>query len=146
MVNKFLTLDCNDDVVSFNKDTFTVGRFQELIHEIFIRKYQNRNIIDIFRQISIGEASFESGNIIWESSIKGIYCKLLKINSKGWQAGKLRTQVYIKFIPARYPETNVVELDIQVELEFCPDEPDELTLPLDDIRQCEEYKMTSKMQ
>jgi hypothetical protein len=67
-----------------------------------------------------------------------IKCQILrsKSNSRGWQDGKLRinTQIFEQRI-YKNSENKEIEVDVNVFLEFCPDQPVEPESPLDDLRQ-----------
>lgn len=130
---KFITLDCDDDVVLLEKDSFTVGRLKELSHQEIRKKLDypivlrnnnplTSNIYCFFSQVSL------SGQDISLSEIQFNFlkdCQILKIGDKGWQKGKLKINICIT--------TNQSRLD-KVFLEFCPDEAIEHESPLDDIR------------
>jgi hypothetical protein len=131
----FQALDCDDDVLMLNKDTFTVGRFKELLRGDFknklILQFQFNNsyssVIDTLNNVSAGAVKCRLSDINWNSIQEG---QILRIGSKGWQRGKIRVQ--ITFVSS----SNTIE----VALEFCPDEPTEPESPLDDLRQLPEYK------
>ncbi|MCJ8280753.1 MAG: hypothetical protein MJK14_12890, partial [Rivularia sp. ALOHA_DT_140] len=59
--NISITLDCDDDVVSFEKDTFKVSRLKELtIRQVRritdIQQNRNKNCVHrLLKQINIGE-------------------------------------------------------------------------------------------
>lgn len=135
----FNPLECEDDVLLFAKETFTVGRFKELTKQSFEAKfnisvllYKHReptNIISkTLNNMSVGSNSFQLADIQWKSTNQE--CQILKIGSKGWQKGKIRVQVDFTY------SDNTSE----VYLEFCSDEPTEAESPLDDLRQLPEYK------
>jgi hypothetical protein len=137
----FNSLDSDDDVLLFNKDTFTVGRFKELVREDFYNKFNLSgtfsdksffSMLDTFKNLSVGAVKCQLDELNWSTIIQNY--QILRIGSKGWQKGKIRIQICIKFI---YP----YNLDkFQVFLEFCADEPTEPESPLDDLRQLPEYK------
>ncbi|MBN3881539.1 MAG: KGK family protein [Nostoc sp. JL34] len=134
MNKKFTPLVCDDDVLLFEKDTFKISRFKELIstdinnklsqsiHDHQTRQPQ-RSVDSSFLQISIGQERLELNEIEFKSSIKA--CQILRVGGKAWQKGKLKIQI-IKSIINQKPAT--------VCLEFCPDEPDEHESPLNDLR------------
>lgn len=123
----FTFLECDEDVLLFGKDTFTVGRFKELIKQDYESKNKNF-ILTQSNNIPVGTASFQLLDTKWNSINKD--CQILRIGSKGWQKGKIRFQV--TYIYSRHIT--------EVYLEFCPDEPIEPESPLDDLRQLPEYK------
>lgn len=65
-------------------------------------RYHSRQTSDSYRQ----------DNTLWFK--EGINAEILRVNSKGWQKGKIK---------------------IKVTVEFEPDEPEQPESPLDDIRQ-----------
>ncbi|HCF29146.1 MAG TPA: KGK family protein [Cyanobacteria bacterium UBA11049] len=139
MNSKFTPLNCDDDVILLERDTFTVGRFKELsnheirnklnysINEGSNNRYSNSALV-FSSCISLGEQKISFTEIQF-NSIKD--CQILKIGSKGWQKGKLKINVCIS------PQG--CHLD-KVCLEFCPDELVEPESPLDDIRKLVEQK------
>ncbi|MGK7923113.1 MAG: KGK domain-containing protein [Trichodesmium sp.] len=154
MSDNFELLKSDDDVLLFEKDTFTVERFKELCAEQLRRKIylnQNKSMV-IFEHLDRGlylenKVFINLNSSKWESMSEEIECKLLKIGDSGWRKGRLRVKNYVDFLPEeykgyrynhnafQYPKAN-----IEIELEFCPDltiEPESL---LDDIRQSESYQ------
>ncbi|WP_414518773.1 KGK domain-containing protein [Nostoc sp. PCC 9305] len=132
-------LDFGADVLLFNQDTYIVSRFKELISENFRQKFYkkidntNTTVSGIFQNLCINEVNFQAEDITWQSSHEGINCKLLKVGSTNWQAGKLRIKVSTEIIsPLTYKES--IKLNIIVVLEFYPNNPNEPESPLDDIR------------
>ncbi len=136
----FTPLNCDDDVILLERDTFTVGRFNELSnHEIKRKldysiynqstKQQGTNIKYFFSHISLSGQDISLSEIQF-NSIKE--CQILKIGSKGWQKGKLKINICIS-TPGR-------NLEVKALLEFCPDELIEPESPLDDIRKLVEQK------
>ena len=134
MDNKFVLLDCDDDVVLFEKDTFKVGRLKELsIREVRqkVDKYyydsktqQNgQSIIYFLRNIGVGEEVIDFSHFQY-NCVKD--CQLLQLsNMKGWEKGKLKIQIHIS---VNYNKSD------KVCLEFYPDEPMEAESPLDELR------------
>ena len=136
---KFTLLDCDDDVILLEKDTFTVRRFKELSnneirnklnYSIYERstKQPGANINNFFSRISLSGQDISLSEIQF-NSIKD--CQILKIGGKGWQKGKLKINVCIS------PQGRNLD---KVCLEFCPDEQIEQESPLDDIRRLVEQK------
>lgn len=130
---KFITLDCDDDVVMLEKDTFTLGRLKELSYQEIRKKLDystyDRNTRQAGNDIySCFQEFFLAGQNIKFSEIQFNFikdCQILKIGGKGWQKGKLRINICIS--------TQGRNSD-KVCLEFCPDEAIEHESPLDDIR------------
>lgn len=137
-------LDFDADVLLFNKDTYMVSRFKELISENFTQKFNTRLkehpsdflVSGLFKKLCINEDNFQVEDITWQSSPEGINCQLFRVGSTDWQAGKLKIKVSTKIIPITYLLTNREDskLNITVVLEFYPDNPSEPESPLDDIR------------
>ena len=139
--NNYEILD-GDDVLLFDKATFLVRRFEELVTSQFIeildliaiRESRQKSIINWMKELRINEEIIiNAGDVNWNSPQEGIDCQVLKIGSKGWQKGRLQIKVNENFQSGK----------TQVCIKFCPDEPLEPKSPLDDIRQSEEYKKLS---
>ncbi|MBC6433885.1 hypothetical protein FM036_25865 [Nostoc sp. HG1] len=133
-------LDFDADVLLFNKDTYIVSKFKELISENFRQKF-DRTVSGIFHKLCINEVNFQVEDITWQSSTVGINCQAFRVGSTGWQAGKLRIKVSteiispgIQEIPALKIYRQDAKLNITVVLEFYPDNPSEPESPLDDLR------------
>ncbi|MEH1885440.1 MAG: KGK domain-containing protein [Nostoc sp.] len=132
-------LDFDADVLLFNKETYIVSRFKELISENFRQKFAakidntNVTVSGSFNKLSINQVNFEAEDITWQSSSEGINCQVFKVGSTDWQAGKLRVKVSTEIIsPLTVREG--IKLNITVGLEFYPDNPNESESPLDDLR------------
>jgi hypothetical protein len=137
----FQALDCDDDVLLFNKDTFTVSRLKELVREDFYKKFNlyvtldNKSLSsmrDTFTNLSLGAVKCNLDELNYNTIIQDF--QILRIGSKGWQQGKIRIQICINF------KSHIDLNKFQVLLEFCPDESTEPESPLDDLRQLPEYK------
>ncbi|MEA5593617.1 KGK domain-containing protein [Rivularia sp. UHCC 0363] len=131
--NVSISLDCDDDVVLFEKDTFKVSRLKELTirevrKKIIIQIHDSTNksgregIKSFLKTITIGEENLTFNYIQFET-IKD--CQILQVNGKGWQKGKLNIEICIS------PDTNKPD---KVNLEFFPEQPIKPESPLDDIR------------
>lgn len=134
-------LDFDADVLLFNKDTYIVSRFKELIHESFNQKFRTRlsehhndfSVSGVLNNLAINEVNFLAEDIVWQSSIEGVNCQVLRVGSTGWQAGKLRIKVSSQIIsPNKHRESG--NFKINIFLEFYPNEALEAESPLDDIR------------
>ena len=151
MNEEFYPLNSDDDVLLFDSDTFTVAKLKDLIkNEIqvrFLQLFIPQKINDlryVIKRELFHISSLPSGpsGSWWLNEIQlnsfPRECKLLKVSSQGWEKGKIRILTYI--------QEEEVPAIIKVDLEFCPDKPDE-SLPileeLDEIRQSEEYKRLS---
>ena len=131
--NISFSLDCDDDVVSFEQDTFKVSRFKELtirevrkkiliqIHDS-TKKYGGEGINTLLRTITIGEENLKFSYIKFET-IRD--CQILQVNGKGWQKGKLNIEICISSDDSKLDKVN---------LKFFPEQPIEPESPLDDIR------------
>lgn len=132
-------LDYDADVLLFNKDTYIVSRFKELISQNFRQKFytklehSNVTVSGSFQKLCINEVNFPVEDITWQSSSEGINCKVFKVGFSDWQAGKLRIKVSTEIIPP-LTHREVEKLNITVVLEFYPDNASEPESPLDDIR------------
>lgn len=137
---RYETLDDDNDVVLLGQNTFTVGRFKQLVSlkfgEIFNKYYVvtescHKPISSLMSDLQINEETrIPGGDINWNSPQEGIDCQILKIGSKGWQTGKVQIEV----------NKNIKSGKTQTSIKFCADEPPKQKSPLDDIRQSEEYK------
>ncbi|MFN7852156.1 KGK domain-containing protein [Anabaena sp. AL09] len=153
MSDKFIPLDCDDDVLLFDGNASTVRNFICLIENNFKEKLflrfnsSTQNIGDILKCISLaapgGTGSlgyFGLGEIKWESNREGVSCKLLRIGSQGWQSGKIRINIKISITSEKITSSNSNTTSfrdktiIKVCLEFCPEEPEKPESPLDDLR------------
>ncbi|MCG6135654.1 MAG: KGK family protein [Nostoc sp. LLA-1] len=133
MNNKFISLDCDDDVLLIKEDSFKLSKLKDLartyLRNMFTKifhdsqgKYLRQNNIGDFQYIPFGETLIRSNEFRFSYLID---CQLLKIGSQGWQKGTLKMQVFIS--PFKQEPDKVL-------IEFSPDQVDELESPLDDIR------------
>ncbi|MEG4806923.1 KGK domain-containing protein [Microcoleus sp. F8-D3] len=156
MNDKFKPLDRDDDVLLFdNNNTFTVAKLKDLVSqefkERFLTSYHSQPMyrggsterVDIksdLSTISLDSKGFLCSEIKWKCR-NSVNCKLLKVDSGGWQEGKLRVQARVV---NSYYENNdykkYKEAVIDICIEFSPARQSEPISPLDDIRQSEEYK------
>ncbi|HLO47636.1 MAG TPA: KGK domain-containing protein [Kamptonema sp.] len=127
--NQFKPLDCDDDILLIQKDTFTVGRFKEIasqkLHTRFFRfkcleenQDEGRGVLNIMdhlhSRLSLGELQIPIVDSKWIFPREGIDCQLLNIGSQGWQKGRLRIEASIDNKDYRNPK-------IYLSLEFCLD-------------------------
>ncbi|MBN3926837.1 KGK domain-containing protein [Nostoc sp. NMS4] len=121
MKNKFILLECGDDVICFEKDTFKISKLRELVIREIVNKWRrevctyktkinNDSVGSLFGRISAGDESIPFSEIKL-NAVKD--CQFLKIDGKGWQKGKLEIQIFI--YPNSHKQNNVC-------LEFYPDE------------------------
>ncbi len=160
MENRFKPLQCNDDdVLAFNTaKLLKFSQFKEKLKQTIqsrlgylFRKEKHYHgedyLINICRKINFDGVEFGSFDIkmTWKSAREGIDCEILRLGSKSWQKGKLRSHADIELFPEEkeFVETRAV---IQLTLEFSSNEPEvEVTQasnetsqtesPLDDLRQ-----------
>jgi hypothetical protein len=122
MKNKFIPLECGDDVICFEKDIFKVSKLRELVIREIVNKWRqeictyktkikNDSVGSLFGSISAGDESIPFTEIQL-NTVKD--CQFLKINAKGWQQGKLEIRIFI------YPNSHKAN---NVCLEFYPNEP-----------------------
>ncbi|BAY86196.1 hypothetical protein NIES267_57020 [Calothrix parasitica NIES-267] len=126
--NISIILDCDDDVVLFEKDTFKVSRLKELMIRKVIEVTHNRDkhggyYPKFSLEIMIGEENFNFNYMKYETTKD---CQILQVNNAGWREGKLNIEIYIS--------ANSDKLN-KVNLEFFPKQPIEPESPLDDIRE-----------
>ncbi|MEH1897161.1 MAG: KGK domain-containing protein [Nostoc sp.] len=125
MKNKFIPLDCGDDVILFENNTYKVSKLRELVIRQFIKKWHqkistyttqinNDSVGSLFGSISAGDESIPFSEIKL-NAVKD--CQVLKIDGKGWHKGKLEIKIII--YPNSHKSNNVC-------LEFHPDEPIEI--------------------
>ncbi|MGB6301788.1 MAG: KGK domain-containing protein [Rivularia sp. (in: cyanobacteria)] len=127
--NLSISLDCDDDVVLFEKDTFKVSRLKELMITD-VRQYLDKPSYnyeyapsDILQKITIGEQKINIDYIKFENTKD---CQILQINNKGWQKGKLNIEICIS------PDEKKPD---KVNLKFFPQQPIKPESPLDDMRE-----------
>ncbi|AVH67847.1 KGK domain-containing protein [Nostoc sp. 'Peltigera membranacea cyanobiont' N6] len=135
-------LDFDADVLLFNKDTYIVSRFKELISENFRQKFCTRltehhadfSVSGLFNKLCINEVNFKVEDITWQSCSEGINCQVFRVGSTGWQVGKLRIKVSTEII-SPLAQREGANMKITVVLEFYPENSNEPESPLDDLRQ-----------
>ena len=132
MSDKFIPLDCDDDIIKIDKDSLTIGRLKELVIKGITEKSLNvGNNVNIFLYQCnqfLGKFKIYDQNINVDHLQLQIVkdCQLLKIGGKGWQIGKIKIKISIS------PNG---KYSTYVDLEFCPNEPEIPESPLDDLRQ-----------
>ncbi|WRH66455.1 MAG: KGK domain-containing protein [Planktothrix sp. GU0601_MAG3] len=132
MNNPFYPLS-NDDILMFNKNTFTVENFKEILVDIlnkkmYIKGYKIDGItafdFHLLERIN-SEYNIEKKVILTvnQSSVntvsEEIDCKLLKLGAASWKTGKLRFKAITSYNNLSEPQ-----IAIEIELEFCPVEPE----------------------
>ena len=162
MENRFKPLQCNDDdVLAFNTaKLLKFSQFKEKLKQTIrsrlgylFRKEKHPNskiedyLINFCRTINFEGVEFGSFDIkmTWKSAREGIDCEILRLGSKSWQKGKLRSHADIELFPEEKElvETRAV---IQLTIEFSSNEPEveatqasnetsQTESPLDDLRQ-----------
>ncbi len=120
MKNKFISLDCDDDVILLENDTYKVSKLRELVIRQIIKKWRqeictyktqikNDSVGSLFGSISAGDESI----LFSEIKLNAVkYCQVLKIDGNGWQKGKLEILISI------YPNSNKLN---NLVFEFYPD-------------------------
>jgi hypothetical protein len=122
MSDRFIPLDCNDDVLLLDRDTFKVSRLKELCFQEIGKKLNhyvcdsntkqnNFSLSDFFRRIQLNQENINFQEIQFNSLNN---CQVLRLSGKGWQKGQLKISICISF------NSNIQN---KVILEFCPDEP-----------------------
>ncbi len=137
MSDKFISLECDDDVILFEKDSFKVNRLRELVYSelmkklnqsLYSEKHQGRgyNVNQLFgEELLIVQEHIKLNEI--EFKLKSFKdCQILQIGAKGWKKGKLKILISISPINEKLNK---------IHLEFCPEEPETPESPLDDLRQ-----------
>ena len=133
--NSYLPNCSDDDVFSFGSNTqpvmFRVSKFRDAVRQTFQESPQIANALSQFLNsqgveistVVTANARAQINNLIWFG--EGIDCEVLKLGAKGWQKGKVRIRVSLKFCPDE-PEKETPAIN---QPEISPTES-----PLDDIR------------
>lgn len=162
MTDNFYPLTCDDDLLLIDKDTFTVSRFKEFAtdslrqhtNRITERWIQSRGIkemimFDVLNIYSYGidkKIGLGLTQSSWSNVSESVECKLFRLTSgKGWISGKLIIKSTVNFFPEDYKNftydsksPSLPKSEIDMELQFCPDEPEQLETSdssLDELRQ-----------
>lgn len=141
MNNKYILLNCDDDILSLEKDIFKVSRFKELLIQKMREKLtlqlgnsqlQNQGtIIKCFKDMTIAEEFIEINSLEFQFFKD---CQLLIISSKNWQPGKLKVEISISPIGKHKDE---------IRMEFYPNSWDE-ALPLENWQKSSKNMTYSK--
>jgi hypothetical protein len=131
MESKFQILEFNDDdVLSFEDDTFKIGRFRRAIHQAFnhgIGSAISNNLsglgVKIQDRVLIPTGKHQDYQR-WFT--EGINCDLLKLGYPKWKKGKVRIKVSVEFY---VEEQDEVEADNSDRSQI-----NQLESPLDDLR------------
>lgn len=144
MNNTFYTLS-DDCMLMYEKNIFIVEKIKE--HLITGLNHRMKFIIDggtrnshckyFFQQLNSeyhidNKFPFEINQSSWNTISEEIDCQLLKLGAASWKSGKLRFKAI-----ANYNNLSEPQLTIEIELEFCPDEPELLETSdpsLDELR------------
>ncbi|CAD0232122.1 MULTISPECIES: KGK domain-containing protein [Planktothrix] len=145
MNNTFYTLS-DDCMLMYEKNIFIVEKIKEHLLNGLNQKMQflfdggSRNSYhkSFFHQLNSkynidNKFSFEINQSSWNTISEEIDCQLLKLGAASWKSGKLRFKAI-----ANYNNLSEPQLTIEIELEFCPDEPEPLETSdsaLDELRQ-----------
>jgi hypothetical protein len=131
MSDKFIPLECDDDIIKLSHDSFTVTRLRQLVLKAIREKsrvqtkYMSCSMDDCVAYLS--SFKFYDENLdVTDLQLQMVKdCQILRIGGKGWETGKIKIKMSIS-PNKRYND--------YVELEFCPDEPEKVESPLDDLR------------
>ncbi|MGB7441007.1 MAG: KGK domain-containing protein [Coleofasciculaceae cyanobacterium] len=138
----FKLLDYDWDVLLFDQDTYTVGRFKKLLVEDFesklsksflVQDYANNSHYwhdtkEDFIRIKADKFLCDLSDIKWNSTDKD--CQILRVGSQGWQRGKIRFEIIFSHESDRS----------KVRLEFCGDEATRAELHLqEEVEQLTSY-------
>jgi len=125
MEDKFKFVSCNkDDAISCGSAMFKAEKIKEKLKELFNNFKRGEELTNLFNSenlsISFPVDSRQKRYMYEKWFDEGIECEILKLRSGGWQKGKVR-------------------INLEVSIEFCPDEPEieeikEPESPLDDLR------------
>ncbi len=130
-MDKFETLNDETTILMIEQDTFTVARFKELIqnqlYQRLSQSFKNRNdlVISINHflnpdlDIVNEELQISINNCQLGFPPEGLECKLLNLETKEWQTGKLRIIADVKTLVG---ESSNVEIN-KVTLEFASEQP-----------------------
>ncbi|WP_138503989.1 KGK domain-containing protein [Nostoc sp. PA-18-2419] len=119
MRNKFILLECGDDIISFEKNTFKVSKLRELVIKEIVNKWRHE-ICNYKTQMCNGSVSSLFGSLlardesitVSEFQLNAVKnCQFLE-SGKNWQQGKLQIRIFI--YPNSHKPNNVC-------LEFYPD-------------------------
>ncbi|MFZ1025201.1 MAG: KGK domain-containing protein [Limnoraphis robusta] len=134
-MSQFQLLDDDTAILMINQDTFTVARLKQLISKKLYQKLVEKpgntsySIQSSFLQgLIIGEeqnVKISMSNFQFTFPTEGMDCKLLNLNTKEWELGKLRIFSDVKITNNG---GNINAKINELKLEFATDEP-----PLSDI-------------
>ncbi|AFZ59726.1 KGK family protein [Anabaena cylindrica FACHB-243] len=141
MNNKYIPLNCGDDILSLGKDIFKISRFKELVireirENLMLQTCNSEqqsqgSIIQLFKTVQVGEEVIDISNIQFQFFKD---CQLLIRGNKNWQTGKLKVQISISPLGKQADE---------VYIEFYSDELDE-PLTLENLPQISKNMTYSK--
>lgn len=156
MTDNFYPLTCDDDLLLIDKDTFTVARFKEFamdsLNKTIYSRCSSNHRPEIFNYLNNYGYEIDQKIVLtltqssWSNVSTSVECKLLSLTSgKGWISGKLIIKSTVNFFPEDYknftydPKSpSYPKSEIDMELQFCPDEPEPLETSdasLDELRQ-----------
>ncbi|VXD21132.1 conserved hypothetical protein [Planktothrix serta PCC 8927] len=154
MTDNFYPLTCDDDLLLIDKDTFTVARFKEFVMDSLKDKiYNDRsfssdprfkilfNTLNNYNYIIDNKVKLQLTQSSWSNVSESVECKLLSLSSgKGWISGKLIIKSTVNLFPEDYknftydPKSpSYPKSEIEMELQFCPDEPEPLETSLEQL-------------
>ncbi|CAD5972221.1 hypothetical protein PCC9214_03895 [Planktothrix tepida] len=154
MTDNFYPLTCDDDLLLIDKDTFTVARFKEFVMDSLNDKiYHDRNFpsdkrleilfntLNNYNYIIDNKVKLPLTQSSWSNVSASVECKLLSLSSgKSWISGKLIIKSTVNLFPEDYKNftydsdsSPYPKSEIEIELQFCPDESESLETSLEQI-------------
>jgi hypothetical protein len=112
-----------DEVISLNNKLFKLHDLKSALQKIFsqykLEEEFNKSLnVDLGIKVIVENGRYRRLEVSKQQwLLDGIDCEMLQIEAKGWQKGKIK-------------------INLQVSLEFCPNEPEieKIESPLDDLR------------
>lgn len=98
MSDRFIPLNCDDDVLSFFDQTFKLADFKKRVIQEYgnkINQSSQNEYLGLFG-FSVQSVPIQASNIKWQSTI--INCEILRLGCKSWQSGKLRIQIALESV------------------------------------------------
>lgn len=109
MKENFQKENCHeDDVLEFSSGTYRINKIIDKIQKLF-KEQLGKQLYTILKseQIDINPGLDRNGNFGYQNWFDGgIDCEILKVNSQGWQKGKVKLKITLEFEPDEPEETN----------------------------------------
>jgi hypothetical protein len=109
MEENFQRENCNnDDVLEFSSGTYRINKIIDKVKKLFKEKLGTQ-VYTILKseQIDINPGLDPNGNVDYSNWFdRGIDCEILKVNSQGWQKGKVRLKITLEFEADKPEEKN----------------------------------------